>query len=276
MMKKLTAVFAAFLILFVPMGCGKADRVYLEKAGQETELVTEDSGTGEALTEKSEAESTAGALEEKAAVVSEGQNSVFAAEQSTAGALEEQDESDATEHVDVSGTAEGEACYVYVCGAVEHPGVYVLKEGSRIYEAVALAGGLTGEASPESVNQAQTVSDGQMVRILTKEEVSSGVAVNVAAGAVEDVTGGAAGTGSSGNGESGKNETALSETAKVNLNTASAAELMTLPGIGQSKADRIIAYRETKGSFSGIEEIMNVEGIKEGVYNRIKDYIRVK
>lgn len=251
MMKKLTAVFAAFLILFVPMGCGKADRVYLEKAGQETELVTEDSGTGEALTEKSEAESTAGALEE-------------------------QDESNATEHVDVSGTAEGEACYVYVCGAVEHPGVYVLKEGSRIYEAVALAGGLTGEASPESVNQAQTVSDGQMVRILTKEEVSSGVAVNVAAGAVEDVTGGAAGTGSSGNGESGKNETALSETAKVNLNTASAAELMTLPGIGQSKADRIIAYRETKGSFSGIEEIMNVEGIKEGVYNRIKDYIRVK
>ena len=220
MRKKLTAVFTAFLLLFVQMGCGKADRVYLEKAEQDTEAVT---STGEAFLKSNN-------------IASMVTGDTTAKQQ------------------DTSDTAEEENCYVYVCGAVEHPGVYVLKEGSRIYEAVALAGGLTEDAGLESVNQAEMVTDGQMVCILTKEEVAAGITVDSVGAAV----------------------TSDAENIQVNLNTASAAELMTLPGIGQSKADSIIAYRDIKGNFSRIEEIMNVEGIKEGVYNRIKDYIRVK
>ena len=61
----------------------------------------------------------------------------------------------------------------------------------------------------------------------------------------------------------------------MNLNTAGAAELMTLPGIGEAKAGQILSYREEKGGFSSIEEIMNITGIKEGVYSKIKDYITV-
>lgn len=230
--KKLTAVLAAFLLLFVQMGCGEADGVYLEKAGQETEDATEDFDAGEAFMENETENTMEG--------VSSGER-----------------------------TGDTARFYVYVCGAVEQPGVYVLKEGSRIYEAVALAGGLTEEASLESVNQAEPVSDGQMIRILTKEEVAAGVTAS--GGSVTDSAGAGQETESAGNGASGD-----TDTAKVNLNTASAAELMRLPGIGQSKADSIIAYRETKGNFSGIEDVMNVEGIKEGVYDRIKDYIRVK
>ena len=71
-------------------------------------------------------------------------------------------------------------------------------------------------------------------------------------------------------------ETAQDSDGRIDLNLATAAELMTLSGIGQTKADSIIRYREKNGSFSSVEEIKQVEGIKEGVYNRIKDHIKVK
>ncbi len=69
-----------------------------------------------------------------------------------------------------------------------------------------------------------------------------------------------------------KNET---PGGKVNINSADAAELMTIPGIGASKAESILAYRRESGGFASVEEIMNITGIKEGVYSRIKDYITV-
>lgn len=141
-------------------------------------------------------------------------------------------------------------CYVYVCGAVERPGVYMLPEGSRIYEAVALAGGMTQDACESSLNQAEVIVDGEMIRIMTSEEASL-------------VAGGDA----SGNGDDSD--------GRIDLNRATEAELLTLPGIGSAKASGIIAYRTQHGDFSAIEEIMNVEGIKEGIYNRIKDYIKV-
>lgn len=144
-------------------------------------------------------------------------------------------------------------CYVYICGAVLCPGVYKLSAGSRIYEAVAAAGGLSEEACEDSVNQAQEVADGQMVKILTKEEAEEQRTVSEESEAA-------------GQQESGR---------KVNLNTADAAELMTLPGIGETKAKQILSYREEKGGFSSKDEIMNITGIKEGVYSKIKDYITV-
>lgn len=138
---------------------------------------------------------------------------------------------------------------IYVCGAVHHPGVYELLEGSRVCDAFLAAGGLTDEAAEDYWNQARILSDGEMIYVPTKEEAKERVpetAVNP------------------------KND----ETSdKININTATKESLMTLPGIGEAKAERIIAYRNEHGAFSSIEEIMEVEGIKEGMYEKIKDYI---
>lgn len=135
---------------------------------------------------------------------------------------------------------------VFVCGAVSQPGVYELPEGSRVYEAVALAGGLSEDASQTAVNQAQLLSDGQMIRIPTEEEQQAGAAAEAA-----------------------------HEDGLVNINTADLEELKTLPGIGDSKARSIIAYREQNGAFGAVEDIKNIEGIKDGVFAKLEGCIKV-
>ena len=153
-----------------------------------------------------------------------------------------------------------EKCFVYICGAVNTPGVYEVTQNARLYEVIEAAGGLTEDAAEESVNQAREIVDGYMVLILTHYE-SGDDGLEEAGERTE--------TGVDG-------ETAQDSDGRIDLNLATAAELMTLSGIGQTKADSIIRYREKNGSFSSVEEIKQVEGIKEGVYNRIKDHIKVK
>lgn len=138
------------------------------------------------------------------------------------------------------------SCYVYICGAVAEPGVYEVPEGGRICDALELAGGLTAEAEPTALNQAQTVEDGQMIRVPTREEARL---------------------------EAEAEQTA--EDGRVNINTATVQELMELPGIGASKAESIVSYREEHGAFSRPEELMNITGIKSGVYEKIRESIRV-
>ncbi len=138
---------------------------------------------------------------------------------------------------------------VYVCGAVVNPGVYELEPGSRICHAVKAAGGFLENADQRMLNLADQVSDGQQILVLTVDEAQS---VDATA-----VTGMANASG------------------KVNLNRADREELMTLPGIGESKAEAILAYRDEMGAFRSIEEIMNITGIKEGVFDKIKDQIEV-
>lgn len=135
---------------------------------------------------------------------------------------------------------------VYVCGCVKQPGVYYLKSGSRIHEAVGLAGGLSENASYNSVNLAEEISDGQQIYIPGVDEEVSPAA---AAAAADD--------------------------GLVNINTADQEQLKTLPGIGDVKARAIVEYRESAGSFQGPEEIMNVSGIKQSAYDKIKDKIKV-
>ena len=153
-----------------------------------------------------------------------------------------------------------EKSVVYICGAVNAPGVYEVEQNARLYVVIEAAGGLTEDAAAESVNQAREVADGEMVRILTQEEVAQN------------------GSDEMGNPQETGGESKMTESTdgKIDLNQATAAELMTLSGIGQAKAESIIRYREKNGAFSSIEEIKQVEGIKEGVYNRIKDDIKVK
>ena len=136
--------------------------------------------------------------------------------------------------------------WVYVCGEVRSPGVYELPEGSRITDAVEAAGGMTEGAAGTYLNLAETVSDGQKIEIPSVEMAQT----------LEE----AAAEGTSG---------------LVNLNRATEAELMTLSGIGESKAKEIIRYREAKGGFQKPEDLMNIPGIKEGVFNKIRDQITV-
>lgn len=163
------------------------------------------------------------------------------------------------------------SCMVHVCGAVEQPGVYELPQGSRIYQAIACAGGLSDEADPDYLNQADFVSDGEKVYVPTREEVME------MDDRLQIVSGQPDGSGGAypvlGAGSQSQEEQAAS--GLVNLNTASEEQLCTLPGIGSSKAKSIIAYREEHGSFDRIESVMNVAGIKDGLFQKIKAYITV-
>lgn len=152
-----------------------------------------------------------------------------------------------------SETAERGSVWVYVCGAVNTPGVYELETGNRIYQAITMAGGLTQEAASTYVNQAEPVTDGQKIYVPKVEEVSAAEMMQ---------------------GMDSKEGTATQQSEdQVNINTADQTELQTLPGIGEMKASAIIAYREANGAFSDTEEIMQVEGIKEGTFRKIKDLI---
>lgn len=137
-----------------------------------------------------------------------------------------------------------EMIYVHVCGQVANPGVYKLSKGSRVYEAIEAAGGLRKEAASEFLNQAQILEDGQQLAVPSKEELKN-----------QEMSGG------------------IGADGKVNLNKATKEELMTLPGIGEAKADAIIRYRDEQGGFQSIEELMEIEGIKEGVFEKVKHQI---
>ena len=177
-----------------------------------------------------------------------------------------------TEELQNTGTAGSEneeqgaqRIVVYVCGAVNTPGVYELQEGARLFEAIACAGGVREDGAEESINQAQAVSDGERLYIPTEEEVRQGLDAYLQTGAAA----GASPVGSA-DGRSGRDAA-----GKVNINTASKEELTALNGIGDTRAASILAYRESYGPFGSIEDLMKVEGIKEGVYNKLKDDITV-
>ena len=135
--------------------------------------------------------------------------------------------------------------YVFVCGAVLRPGVVALPEGSRAEAGVLAAGGMREDADADYVNLAALLTDGEKLYIPTLEE---GTALKQA-----DAAGG----------------------GLVNINTADSGLLCTLPGIGESRAADIIAYREQNGAFAGIEDIMKVPGIKESVFEKLKALITV-
>ena len=174
---------------------------------------------------------------------------------------------------------EPQVIYVHVCGAVVSPDVYELPAGSRVYEAVQAAGGFTEEADSSYVNQAQKLTDGVKLIIPTLEQTlafASEGEEETMVGIVGE-TEGFDGTGTTDTAQSGgvgSEQNDISD-GKININTASEAELCNIPGIGAVRAAAIVAYRQEKGSFSSIEEIKNVSGIKEGTYEKIKDSIKV-
>ena len=161
--------------------------------------------------------------------------------------------------------------YVDVCGAVANPGVFQLAAGSRVFQAIEAAGGYLPEAALTCVNRAGVLTDGQQLYILTQEEMErQGLDPAEMFGASDGQMNGSAGTG-----QNTGMTAQVQQDNRININTADEAQLTTLTGIGATRAQAIIAYREENGPFAAIEDIMNVQGIKEGTFAKIKDEIVV-
>ena len=142
----------------------------------------------------------------------------------------------------------GAEVVVDVAGKVKEPGIVVLPEGSRVHEAIEAAGGIKGRVDTTSLNLARVLADGEQVLV--------GV----------EAAGPPAGAGDAGSGPSG---------AAVNLNTATAEELQTLPGVGPVTAEAIVTWRTENGRFSSVDDLLEVSGIGEKTLADLRDRVTV-
>ncbi|MBN2072539.1 MAG: helix-hairpin-helix domain-containing protein [Actinobacteria bacterium] len=150
-----------------------------------------------------------------------------------------------------------EKIYIHICGEVAEPGVYLMEPGSRVNDAIRMAGGATESAFLPALNLVQKLCDGQKIYIPSQNEVSSG-----GSWAVDYIDTGVPGNTGSTN-------------LLVNINTAGIDILQSLPGIGPAIAANIVDYREKHGSFGTIEELERVDGIGPKKYEKIKDLVTV-
>lgn len=141
--------------------------------------------------------------------------------------------------------------YVHICGEIQAPGVYEMAEGSRIFQVVEAAGGFTEAAASDYLNMAQEVQDGMKIQVPSSEMLEQ----NQIYGPEEPEQSG--------------------QPQKINLNTATKEQLMTLPGIGDARAEEILRYRQEQGGFETIEDIMKISGIKDAAFQKIKEHITV-
>lgn len=260
--KKRTVVFLLLVGVACAMlaGCGgKGDEtdglVSLANREEEAEKAGSDASSGEKPETADIKEPASDAGKPEAGSKSSGKQ---AADQ--ADSMAEAGDSAGEGMADTDKALEENVVYVYVCGAVNCPGVYKLKPDARVYEAIEAAGGLSTDAAAEYVNQAQKVEDGVQIYVPDREEAEQGLV---------------SGLGSAPGGSPASESRADTASVKVNINSATVEELKTLPGIGDAKAQSIVSYRQTNGMFQGIEDLMDVEGIKSGVFEKIKDKITV-
>lgn len=143
----------------------------------------------------------------------------------------------------------GAEIYAHVLGAVNSPGLYSFREGDRAIDAVAAAGGYTEEADRRALNLARFLSDGEQIIVPTQSESASGAVLNVAGAQVNG--------------------------AKININTADASTLESLPRVGPALAARIMAWREENGRFASVEDLMSVSGIGDKTFAGLKDLVTV-
>lgn len=152
-------------------------------------------------------------------------------------------------------TEEKSTIKIYITGQVNFPGVIELAEGSRISDAIEIAGGLTENANIKNVNLAYPLEDGEKIYIPNTEEEN-----------IESIN-------SIDNIDDGISQ---NQSSKININKASSKDLQTLNGIGESLAKSIIEYREKNGKFSKVDDLLNVPGIGEAKFAKIKEQIKVK
>lgn len=163
-------------------------------------------------------------------------------------------------------SVEAEMIAVHICGAVNNPGVYYFKEKQRIYEGILEAGGFREDAECDYLNQALFMEDGMKITVPTKEEIKRLEEANQIKTQEQFLQ----------SSDRFSQEEFGQGKGKVDLNTADEALLCTLPGIGESRAKSIIAYRQEHGAFQKAEDIMKVPGIKEAAFEKIRDFVMVR
>lgn len=167
---------------------------------------------------------------------------------------------------------------IYIIGEVKQEGVYELDEDSRISDAIEKAGGTKENADLSQINLAYKIEDGMRIYIPQKGELIQDKekiedkTQEIVTGKSTDIT---TSIQVNANSNSSTNKNSKTNIEKININKATQTELETLPGVGPSTAEKIIAYRKQNGNFKNIEDIMNVNGIGESKYNKIKDLISV-
>lgn len=152
-----------------------------------------------------------------------------------------------------NGVEEKKLIIIHITGAVQEPGVYILEEGARVYEAVEKAGGQSDDADLEMINLAEPLYDGQPVYVPRKSDRDpSQISGGIYPGGLQQVKGG-----------------------KININSADKSQLETLPGIGAVKAQSIIDYREKNGPFKSVDDLLKVTGIGGKTLESLGDLITV-
>ena len=263
-----TLILCGTLFLTGLTGCKSREAQFLIEGLQEAKAEVD----AESSEEKTSGQKSKKDTDEKNADTEDRQND----DGSSAESRKKQAESDGSDagngtEINSTGETQPEMIYVDVCGAVANPGVFQLAAGSRVFQAIEAAGGYLPEAVQNCVNRAGVLTDGQQLYILTQEEMErQGLDPAEMAGASDGQMNGSAGTGQN---------TGIAAQAqqdnRININTADETQLTTLTGIGATRAQAIIAYRQEHGPFAAIEDIMNVQGIKEGTFAKIKDEIVV-
>lgn len=172
--------------------------------------------------------------------------------------------------------------YVDVKGAVKNPGVYELSNTSRVIDAINLAGGLSDLADTINLNLSKKLSDEMIIIVYTKTELSTyykknnnrnAVCASLECVCIDDYNDACISKESANKSNSKTDNTTKSTNSKVSINTATKEELMTLSGIGESKAEKIITYRNDNGNFNSIEDLKKVSGIGNSIFEKIKDKI---
>ena len=159
---------------------------------------------------------------------------------------------------------------VDIKGAVQNPKVYEVPTGTRIFQIIEMAGGVSPNAYTNNINLSKKVTDEMVIYIFTKDEYEAKISCSVNNEYDSEIT------------EEIiqkksiiQEEIEETEEIKYNLNDVTAKELETIPGIGESKANSIIEYRTQKGKFNSIEELKEIPGIKDGIYEKIKNYFTI-
>ena len=182
-----------------------------------------------------------------------------------------------TKEVSIAKNDTTKTVFVDVKGAVNAPGVYELEDGKRIIDAINLAGGLSDNANTINLNLSKKLTDEMYIVVYTKKEISefkkNSISKEITCASNECICPDSNNDACINKSSSLENKSNDGLNSKVSINNASKEELMTLSGIGEAKADAIISYRQENGSFKSIEEIKNVSGVGDSIYEKIKDYI---
>ena len=163
--------------------------------------------------------------------------------------------------------------YFDIKGSVKKPGVYEFTQGDKIIDAINKAGGLTKNATTNNLNLSKKLTNEMVIYVFSKNELTTTKALEPVSNASEckcetiEINNCVD--------KNTTNESTNNETSKININTDNKEKLMTISGIGSSKADAIIEYRTKNGNFKTTEDIMNVSGISKTIYDKIKDIITV-